>query len=157
MLTRYVKLSIGASHGVPPRVAVSQYDTIWRFVFTIYDGYEVHHVPSNATVTMTGRKPDGTVFVYAGSADGVNAIVDCQEQMVASAGRVECELRIGERNESVVNTVNFVLDVEPAPLNGYIMSGNEFSAINDILNEAIETAQSIQRINPYVTDHVLFV
>lgn len=113
MIEKNVKLWLG--DGPLVSVRVSQFDTMWRFVFGIVNNSQPWQIPTGATAVLNGKKPDGNVFAFAGTINGDNTVtVDCDVQMTAVAGRVVCELSILSGGK-VVGTANFVMDVEAAP------------------------------------------
>lgn len=145
MITKNIDVTIGGARAVEPIVSVSQYDTMWRFIFTPYyntEPYctgEVWTIPDGTGVTMQGMKPDGHAFAYAGTVSDNTAIVDCQEQMTTCNGNVACELVFTDSSDRRVGTANFVLKVERAPVQSDdILSDTETSTLRTWLNEAID-------------------
>lgn len=101
---------------VPVKVHVKQYDTGLRnILFTIYSGDSVFSIPYNATVTVSGTKPDGNGFSYSCSFSGSVVTVPMQEQITPLAGEFPCQLTIGQTS-GVIGTASFILAVEPAAL-----------------------------------------
>ncbi len=98
----------------PVRIRVSQFDTMWRFVFTVIYRGSLWRLPEGASAVLNGRKPDGTVFAYEAEIEDNCICLDCDIQMTAVAGPVVCELSILSEGK-VVGTANFLLDVEAAP------------------------------------------
>lgn len=137
MITKNVKLYLG--DGFPVRIPVSQYDTMWRFVFSIINGSVEWTIPAGATAVLNGRKPDGNVFAFAGTINGNNTVtVDCDVQMTAVAGQTVCELSILSDGK-VVGTANFVLDVEAAPKSpDDVSSETTLPAYGEILDRIAE-------------------
>lgn len=93
---------------------MSQFDTMWRFVFAIIHNSQPWEIPSGATAVLNGRKPDGNVFAFSCTISDNKVTVDADVQMTAVAGQTVCELSILSDGK-VVGTANFVLDVEAAP------------------------------------------
>lgn len=137
MITKEIKVWIGAPKGIIPPVKLSQYDTEWQFIFTVYKDDTVWSLSNVGTVVMTGVKEDGTVFVYEGTVSGSTVIVDCNEQVSSAAGRVECELRFSNTAGRLISTANFAFLVEQAPLTGYVASTSEFDEMNQLVNRVI--------------------
>ncbi len=113
MIIKNVKLYL-SERGFPVRIPVSQFDSMWRFVFEVIKDNVVWDIPVAATVTMNGLKPDGNVFAFAGSISNNKVTVDCDVQMTAVAGDTLCELSFVSSG-LVVGTANFILAVEAAP------------------------------------------
>ena len=112
MITKNVRLYLG--DGFPVRVPVSQYDTMWQFVFTIVNNSQPWQIPNGASAVLNGRKPDGNVFAFSGTIANNTVTVDADVQMSAVAGQTVCELSILADGKTV-GTANFILDVEEAP------------------------------------------
>lgn len=113
MIEREVTLRLGDTIA-PANIPVSQFDTMWRFVFSILYGHQSWEIPSGATAVLNGRKPGGNVFAFSGTIADNKVTVDCDVQMTAVAGTVVCELSILSDGK-VVGTANFILDVKAAP------------------------------------------
>ena len=100
--------------GIAPMMRVSQHETGARtFAFRLYDGDTEYQIPSGATVTLYGRRPDGLGFSTPCSIVGGKILVIVTAEMTACAGRVECEVELVS-GETRVSTENFYLIVEPA-------------------------------------------
>lgn len=112
MISKPVTLYL--SYGFPVRVPVSQFDTMWQFVFTIIKDSVTWTIPTGATAVLNGLKPDGNVFAFAGTISGNTVTVNCDVQMTAVAGDTICELSILADGKTV-GTANFTLAVEAAP------------------------------------------
>lgn len=112
MIEKNVMLCLG--DGFPVRIPVSQFDTMWRFIFSIVNNSQPWEIPSGATAVLNGRKPDGNVFAFSGTIENNTVTVDADVQMTAVAGQTVCELSVLSNGE-IVGTANFILDVEAAP------------------------------------------
>lgn len=137
-IEKSAKVWLNGATGITDPVRVSQYDTGWRFVFTVYSSDSSLYFPSTTpSVVLEGRKSDGTVFAVPGSFENGNAIIDCESQITSATGEVICELRISE-SQKTVGTANFKIIVEEAPLSGYIASEDDFSSMKQIIDEVNE-------------------
>ena len=112
MISKPVNLYL--SGGYPVRIPVSQFDTIWQFVFTIIKDSTEWTIPTGASAVLNGLKPDGNVFAFSGTISDNKVTVNCDVQMTACAGDTICELSILADGKTV-GTANFVLAVEAAP------------------------------------------
>lgn len=132
MIEKNVKLYLG--DGYPVRIPVSQYDTMWRFVFKVVLDGEVWEIPQTATAVLNGRKPDGNVIAFSGTIANNRITVDSDIQLTAVPGEVSCELSI-MNGSAVVGTANFVVDVEKAPkTNDDVISESALDAYGEILD-----------------------
>ena len=100
----------------PPIVYCSQYDTDSRTIeFTLYDHGTQFYLDENDVVTVRGTKKDNTGFEYSCQNNIASVSFAIQEQMTLFAGKTPCELRI-VRGAEVLGSMNFILSVEPSPL-----------------------------------------
>lgn len=104
--------------GVAPVINVSQYDVGRTFTLVVYDGSEGIGIAGGFSVRIDGIKPDGHGFSYDDNISVTNNeyTITTKEQMTVVAGDVRCELRLSKDGYDV-GTVNFILRVEPSPIN----------------------------------------
>ena len=130
-------------------VLISQGETAWRILrFKLYAGGTSFVIPEDSTALLNGRKADGHGFSYSMTLDRANntASIEVKEQMSAAAGPVICEVVV-ENSGDVIGSGNFVLMVEPSPLNGAVMSDSDMDAVNTAVQNIanaktyMETAQ----------------
>lgn len=140
MLQRFFNLYLGDTPKISPVLKISRYDTDWQFVFTIYDGDELYQIPAGTTAILLGRKADKTVFAFAGTVDGNNIVVNCSAQVSSAEGTTICELRLSSGG-ALIGTCNFNILVEEAPLSGFVVSEDDFSALDQLVNQALVAAQ----------------
>ena len=113
MITNTLELRMTPG-GIAPMMRVSQHETGARtFAFRLYDGDTEYPIPTGATVTLYGRRPDGVGFSSPCSIVGRKILVIVTSEMTACAGRAECEIELISGNTRV-STENFFLLVEPA-------------------------------------------
>lgn len=138
MIEKNVTLWLGAeNHRV--RVPVSQYDTMWTFVFTVVNGSVEWEIPEDAAASLNGVKPDGNVFAFAGTVEDNRVVVDTDVQMTACAGDTICELSI-THDDKVIGTANFVLVVEKAPKqDGSVISDSNIDAYGAVIADEVGT------------------
>lgn len=122
---------------VPVVVNASQYDKTSRTIkFHIYNGTSLFSIPTDATISVRGTKPDKTGFAYNCSFGSTSAWFSIQQQMTVLSGKVPCELRIA-RGSKLIGTANFILDVEKSALaDDTIISETDIP----LLEEAVEAA-----------------
>lgn len=130
----------------PVVVHVNQYDTEQgRFVIHLYNG-DTPYTPSNASVLIEGRKPDGKVFAY-GAAHGVSisgntVTAPCLIQMTAMEGRTRVNLIVKENGAST-GTFVFWLDVQETPINQHVpASDTEIPALVALAEEQAERSEA---------------
>lgn len=127
------------SGGVTQTVHASQYDYGYSMRFSLfYEG--IPFAPDNGvTATIEGIKADGRGFSYSLTIDGSEASGTLTEQMTAVGGRVTCEVVLWKNGERVA-TANFDLLVEPAPLDGAVMSETDIPVFRELAEQAAESA-----------------
>ena len=131
------KVWIGERKGITSPIHVSQYDTGWTFLLTVYKDDVIYTSENAVTVVMEGLKADGTTFAVPGTfEDGVATIVSTVA-MTAAAGIVECELRLSEGGETI-GTGNFDLVVEASPIEGGTPSEDDYTAMQTLLDDVAE-------------------
>lgn len=132
--------------GVRPVVYVSQYDNQPNALrFSLFVNNQSFTIPNGAGVLINGHKPDNTAFSYqAASISGNTVTCNVTQQMTAVPGDVLCELRI-RTNSQVIGTLNFILRVEPAPLNDdSVISESYIPLVEQAIDIAANLAQYIE-------------
>ena len=125
-------------HTVPLVVHLNQYDTDFQLVFTLMTSYGTLNIQSGTTAEVRGTKTDGTGYSADASIDIANSKVTVtgNQQMTAVAGRNVFELTLW-KNSKELNTVNFILDVEPAALDrNTIVSESQIMELLDVTDRA---------------------
>lgn len=149
MIVRNVTVNL--DHKVlPVRVRVSQFDSLWQFVFTVQYGGAEWTIPGGATVAMQGLKPDGNVFAFGGTVANNKVTVNCDVQMTAVAGEVVCELVFLQSGKNV-GTANFILECEAAPKSPEDISSESTlpvygELINDFKGDKGDTGNGISSV-----------
>lgn len=124
--------------GIEPTVHVSQYDAGSRTL--LFDFGSSYSIPSGASVSIRGTKPDKTGFAYPCAMESGKASVVVQDQMTVCAGRVRCELAISQ-NGTILHTARFVLRVDASPLNSTTpISKTEIAALESLEQSAAKSA-----------------
>ena len=99
-----------------PIFCVSEGDKNTRMInITVQQAGENFSIPSGASVYVTGKKQDNTIFTYSCTKSGYIVSFQIAEQMSAANGIVLCELQIIE-NGNPLGSANFVYWVEPSPV-----------------------------------------
>lgn len=114
------KLYINGNNGIPPLVNLKQFDKTAdtngkQLQFTLYDGATAYSIPSGASLTIRGTKPDLTGYEYPCTFNGNIVTVNVQEQMTVCAGRHNAEIRI-TKDKNILGTANVTLNVERSAL-----------------------------------------
>lgn len=129
-----------------------QMDVKRQFQFLIYDENGTYSIPSGASVSINGQKPDGYLFDYDESdyVSGTHVIsktgnvvtVYTTPQMTACEGNVACQIRISQ-NGSDIGILPFTMHVQKTPLadeQGY--SQSDLPSIVRKYNEFCEDAEA---------------
>lgn len=120
MPTIKTKLNISGNTGIPPVATLKQYDKTTdangkQLQFELYDGATAYSIPTGATVTVRGTKPDLTGYEYPCTFTGNTVTVNVQEQMTVCAGRHNAEIRV-TKDKNIIGTFSFVMNVEKSAL-----------------------------------------
>ena len=125
--------------GVVPIISVPRYDSGLRTLeFHLFDGDSVYAIPSNASVTMRGTKPDRNGFVYSCSTNNSAGIVsiNCTTQMTAVLGDVYCQVVIIDTSGKRVASFVFILKVEKASIDdGTVISDSDLAYVVEVLDK----------------------
>lgn len=140
MVTQTITLSM--IPGVTtPRIYASQFDTGLRvFEFNLVDDGGNFSIPTGATVLMNAQKQDGTIISQTCTWVGSKVTADCTTQLSSLAGCVMCEIRVVTTGSTVAGSANFVLYVEPSPIDSGIVSESDINDITELVDEATEAA-----------------
>ena len=125
-------------------INMSQYDSDVTLEFELYASEGTFVVESGTTVLIRGTKPDGNGISIDGEIESTQdpetrqyvhlVTIEVDQQMTAIAGKSLYELSLRKDNKEL-NTANFVLDIERAPLDADTVPSE--SVIREI-DEAVE-------------------
>lgn len=121
-------------HGnVPVIVPVSQYDSDFTLVFSLYASTGEFTLEEDTTATIRGTKGDGNGYSVDATIDIASAevTVEGDEQLTAIAGKQLFELTLW-KGQKHLSTANFILNVEKAPLDRDTVSSE--SKIRELYN-----------------------
>lgn len=123
---------------IPQRIKVNQFDhDVNALEFTLYNGASAFSIPSGASVTIQGEKPDRKGFQYAAKFSGSVVTADLTEQMTAVHGDVTTELVIEDSNKNKIATANFIVVVEPAAMgDDVVVSESDLPLLEKVANNA---------------------
>lgn len=156
MITQHYMIDLIPA-GDPVVVHVSQYDKLARILaFDLYTGGVAFEPPAGAAAQIRGTKPDGTIFNYAMTVDGITVSIPIQQQMALVAGDVPCEIQIVGNGGAQIGTANFLLKVERSALDEEAAeSSSDIPLFEQLAQQAMEaasdaaaSAQSAERLIP---------
>ena len=127
---------------VPVVVHLSQYDDDFTLEFTMFSSVGEFTVETGTTAKIRGTKKDGNGYSANAAINTTQkkVTVTGNQQMTAIAGRNVYELVL-TRNNKVLSTANFILDVEPAAMDA-----------NTVESESV--IQEIgESVNAYLDEH----
>lgn len=128
--------------GVNPLVYVSQYDKGQTWLINLFVNNLPFNIPSGATVTIQGTKPDSTGFQYPCTFSGNVVTAIEEQQMTVLAGKVPCEIVVALSGAKIAS-LNFCLAVEPSALSDEtIISETQLP----LIEEAAELAEQLPAI-----------
>ena len=122
--------------GIYPVVHCSQGDVGRKFKINLFEGDNTFTLDGTETISISGYKTDGNVFIYDLPNTTSNYIeVTLEEQMTACNGDVICEIII-EKGDTKIGTCNFVLQCEQSPTSLGPVSKSTLDAIDAIIEVA---------------------
>lgn len=141
MVSRTTFLNMVPS-SVRPVVYVSQYDVDTECLFFyLYNGSDIFNIPDGMVVSITGAKPDNTLFAYNCTYSGNKVTANLEEQMTLVKGDVTCEISIQNYSTGqTIGSANFVMRVEESPYYKATMSKTDIDNLHDIIKAATEEA-----------------
>lgn len=122
----------------PPVIRINQDDVeMSEMGFTIWNGNEQMDV-SGLSAAITGRKPDGNIFVYDCTVDTENnaILVTVKDQMSVLGGKTVAEISLANTSGGVVHTWNFGIWVEPRVGSSENISETDIEVFQQILANA---------------------
>lgn len=123
--------------GVAPVIYASQYDKGQTWLISLKANNQPFNIPSGASVTIQGTKPDSTGFQYPCTFSDNIVTAEEKQQMTIKAGKVPCEIVIS-KSGAIIASLNFYLIVEAAALSDTtVISDTELPLIEEAA-EAVE-------------------
>ena len=151
MTTQSFNLDI-IPQGVNPLVYVSQYDKGQTWLINLFVNNLPFNIPSGATVTIQGTKPDSTGFQYSCTFSGNVVTAIEEQQMTVLAGKVPCEIVVALSGAKIAS-LNFCLAVEPSALSdGTIISETELPLIEEAAELAEQLPAIVDEVEGFVED-----
>lgn len=138
MLNRTIPICIEPG-GVPEIIYISQFDVgLQTFVFVPYTNNGTLTIPSGASATLEGTKPDGYAFVHNCTYNTSNGQITytVQDQLAAVAGRVWSKLVIRDTSGNILGFRAIVWIVDYAGVkDGAVVSDSDLSALEEFVKE----------------------
>lgn len=113
MLTYYHPLDV-VPGGVEPLIHASQGDTNTRIAFELFARTGNFFLQSGSTVTIQGKRSDGTKVTAPATISNGRIYVTLTEDMTATPGRGRYEVSLVKSGKTQ-GTANFILMVEARP------------------------------------------
>lgn len=132
MLTVRVKINI-ASQTTPQIIPVVQGDTGRSILFEIADFV----IPAQTTATYFIKKPSGHAVYNSATIDRNTVLANLTAQSIAEVGENPGQVRI-IKNDEVVTSFDFILDVEPFRGIDAIESTTEMNIFDQAVQQALE-------------------
>ena len=138
MATQTVKLDMTPGC-LQSAVSVSQYDDGLRSIdFELYKDGAAYNIPSGATVTINGHKPDGNVYSVPCTYSGNKVTVTFTKQMTAVDGFNTAEISIIS-GSTRLGSANFKVIVEKSPMSdNAVVSDSQIPLIEEAGQHAAE-------------------
>ena len=131
----------------PVIVRASQYDNLTRVItFALFKDKDIFTVPDGCKVYVLGTKEDKTGYFYECSIDHNYVAFYMRQQMTVLPGKHEAEIRIVDEEEHILNSANFIVDIEEAAFkDDTIISETDIPLLEEIL-EHIDAIYSVDTI-----------
>ena len=142
MANQTVKLNMTPGY-LQSAVSVSQYDDGLRSIdFELYKDGAAYNIPSGATVTINGHKPDGNVYSVPCTYSGNVVTVTFTKQMTAVDGFSDAEISIIS-GSTRLGSANFKVIVEKSPMSdNAVVSESQIPLIEEAGQRAAEALVS---------------
>lgn len=144
----YRKISVSEITGIVQPITLIQYDnTIPVAQFELMDNGQAYTLPEGASVSVRMRKPDWHgINNPALSADGSVVLIEFTKQMCASAGKgwINLEIKVGD--EVKCSQPVPIIIKENAVTDEMIESGDEYSALENLINQTEEYLENPPKI-----------
>lgn len=146
MIIQKYKLNL-VPGGEPVTVRASQYDNLTRVItFALFKDKDIFTVPEGCKVYVLGTKEDKTGYFYECSIDHNYVAFYMRQQMTVLPGKHEAEIRIVDEEEHILNSANFIVDIEEAAFkDDTIISETDIPLLEEIL-EHIDAIYSVDII-----------
>lgn len=131
----------------PVIVRASQYDNLTRVItFALFKDKDIFTVPDGCKVYVLGTKENKTGYFYECSIDHNYVAFYIRQQMTVIPGKHEAEIRIVDEEEHILNSANFIVDIEEAAFkDDTIISETDIPLLEYIL-EHIDVIYSVDSI-----------
>ena len=135
MIEQTYKLDL-VPQGFQTVVHVSQYDVGSRkLTFELQKDGVAYEPPSMLDASISGRKPDRTIFYYPMEVSGNKVSIVLEQQMTVIPGDVECKIVLTSSGEQIA-TARFLLTVEQTPINNAVISESDIPIFESLVNQA---------------------
>ena len=128
--------------GVPVIVNVSQYDNAFSIEFHLYSRTGSLDLSSVDSAAIRGKKLDGHAYSADAAYDNGVVTVTGHVQMTAISGKQTFEITLYDSVENELNSANFILNVEDAPMDQDDITSD--SVIRELFNVTSRADKIIQ-------------
>ena len=130
------------SSAAPPVIEVAQGTSALDIIFFSLD---LQILPTDS-VRIYVKKPSGLeVYNECSIQENLSIHVQTTTQMVAEAGRAECQLNVTQADTDVANSAIFYLDVMPSIIDGSaVESTSEYTALQGLINDTTEAISNCE-------------
>ena len=146
MIIQKYKLNL-VHGGEPVTVRASQYDNLTRVItFALFKDRDIFVVPDGCKVYVLGTKEDKTGYFYECTVEHNYVAFYMRQQMTVLAGKHVAEIRIVDEENHILNSANFIVDIEEAAFkDDTIISETDIPLLEEIL-EHIDAIYSVENL-----------
>lgn len=151
-MQKNITVNLIPGYSVPTILRLSQFDFGYTVTADIFNGPTLYEIPTGQSVTVEGRKPDNNGYQYNAEYSGHTVTFTVEEQMTIVAGDNIVEI-VFYSDGVRVGTANFILAIEPAPLNDSVKpSETSLPMIQEAVRAAANAAASAEQAAASVTE-----
>lgn len=120
----------------PVIVRASQYDNLTRVItFALFKDRDIFVVPDGCKVYVLGTKEDKTGYFYECTVEHNYVAFYIRQQMSVLPGKHEAEIRIVDEENHILNSANFIVDIEKAAFkDDTVISETDIPLLQMIIN-----------------------
>lgn len=125
-----------------------------KLLISLYDGGNIFPVNPDWTITISGKKEDGTSIINQSPISVTDNIIEITltQQMLAAPGTEKCELLFQE-DETVLYSNTFLLYIEPNVQDGtHIESINECDVLTNTLAKMTEYRKQAENVKDSIDE-----
>lgn len=124
-------LSLDVARESVVRISAKQFDKNSRYLLiTVLESGQEQSIPSASTITLNGRRPDGSSQSFLGEVQDGKAYLKIDDYLLEQYGTVYCSVSIIGSDGAKLSTLSFRMVVERAESTGWVLMYTAPSALS---------------------------